>query len=44
MEIQFGCAICSFEAKVLCVLGFCKSAMDWDLGVGGGLRQRTFTS
>ena len=21
-------------SQVLCVLGFCKSAMDWDLGVG----------
>ena len=25
--------------EVLCVLGFCKSAMDWDLGVGHGLRR-----
>ena len=25
--------------EVLCVLGFCKSAMDWDLGVGQGLRR-----
>ncbi|CAK9001654.1 unnamed protein product [Durusdinium trenchii] len=27
-------AVLSVGAIVLCVLGFCKSAMDWDLGVG----------
>merc|ERR1711920_1185497 len=27
-------AVLSVAAIVLCVLGFCKSAMDWDLGIG----------
>jgi len=27
-------AVLSVGAIVLCVLGFCKSAMDWDLGIG----------
>mmetsp|Transcript_72658 Transcript_72658/g.210362 ORF Transcript_72658/g.210362 Transcript_72658/m.210362 type:complete len:1046 (+) Transcript_72658:102-3239(+) len=29
-----GYAVISVASIVLCVLGFCKSAMDWDLGVG----------
>merc|ERR1712048_1433912 len=28
------CAVLSVASIVLCVLGFCKSAMDWDLGIG----------
>ena len=30
---------CLSFSQVLCVLGFCKSAMDWDLGVGAGLKE-----
>jgi len=27
-------AVCAVGSVVVCVLGFCRSAMDWDLGVG----------